>query len=70
MAPIRAISLGISDIREARGDLEHSNAELRSALELMPTNTEIHNRVLHEVSERDDRWILCWHKFNPTNRQH
>ena len=40
-----AAYLGIADIREARGDLEHSIAELRSSLELMPTNTEIRNRI-------------------------
>lgn len=40
-----AAYLGIADIRETRGDLEHSIAELRSAQELMPDNTEIRNRI-------------------------
>lgn len=35
----------IAEIREGRGDIEHANAELRSGLELMPSNTELLQRI-------------------------
>src|SRR5581483_6810428 len=37
--------LGISDIRESRGDLELAIAEARSGLELMPNNLDLHQRI-------------------------
>lgn len=49
-----AAYVGISNVREARGDLELSIAELRSGLELMPNNGELLTRV-GEQSLRVDK---------------
>lgn len=49
--------LRIADIREARGDLEHSIAELRSGIELNPNNPFLHQKVgdqLLMVEKLDD----------------
>jgi len=49
--------LHIADIRDSRGDIEHSIAELRSALDIMPNSSTLRGRIGDEslrVDKLDD----------------
>lgn len=66
--------LHISDIREARGDLELSISELRGALEQVPDNQDLHLRIADESLklEKLDDAIKEYEKVmqaNPGNAQ-